>query len=66
MQTANTQDRPDGELQRSYAWGPDETAMVNAIIGAAWDNQMSLRSGLRHTLSRLLRGMLFRGRRDSL
>ena len=51
MQTANTQDRPDGELQRSYAWGPDETAMVNAIIGAAWDNQMSLRSGLRHTLS---------------
>ena len=64
MQTANTQDRPDGELQRSYAWGPDETAMVNAIIGAARENQMSLHSGLRPTLSRIVRGMLFRGRRD--
>ena len=64
MQTANTQDRPDGELQRSYAWGPDETAMVNAIIGAARDNQMGRHSGLRPTLSRIVRGMLFRGRRD--
>lgn len=67
MQTANTRDRPDGEIQRSYAWGPDETAMVNAIIGAAWVNQMSLRSGIRHTLSKVLRRMIFRGgRRDSL
>ena len=65
MQTASTQDHIEGELQRSYAWGPDETALVNAIIGAAWVNHMSLRSGLRHTLSRLLSGMLFRGRRES-
>ena len=66
MQSASAQERPDGELQRRYAWGPDETAMVNAIIGAAWVNQLSLRSGFRHTLSRVVRGMLFRRRRNSL
>jgi hypothetical protein len=66
MQTASAQERPDGDLQGRYAWGPDETAMVNAIIGAAWVNQLSLRSGFRHTLSRVVRGMLFRRRRDSL
>jgi hypothetical protein len=66
MQTMNTQDRPEIELQSSYAWGPDETAMVNAIIGAAWVNQMSLRSGLRHRLSGVVRRMLFKGQRDYL
>ena len=45
MQTASAQERPDGDLQGRYAWGPDETAMVNAIIGAARDNQMSRHSG---------------------
>ena len=64
MQTANTQDLPDRELPRTYTWRPDEEALVNAIIGAAWHNQMSRRSGLGSILSSILRGMLFRGRRD--
>ncbi len=64
MQTANTQDLPNGELQRTYIWGPDEEAIVYAIIGAGWYNQMSQRSGLRSTLARILRRMLFRDRPD--
>ena len=66
MQTANTQDLPDAELQRTYTWASDEEAMVNAIIGAAWHNQMSMRTGLRPNLARIMRGLVFRGRRDSL
>ena len=64
MQTASTQDLPDSELQRTYTWRSDEETMVNAIMGAAWHNQMSRRSGLRTTLSTIMGRMLFRGRRD--
>ena len=64
MQTANTQEPPGGELQKSYRWRPDEAEMVNAIMGAAWDSQMCMRSGIRPTLGRILRVMLFRGRND--
>ena len=62
MQTANARELPD--RQSNYTWRPGEEALVNAIIGAAWHNQMSQRSGLRPTLSRVLSRMLFRGRRD--
>ena len=63
MQTANTQDLPNGDFHKTYAWGPGEAEMVNAIIGAAWRNQMDMRSGFRPALSRIIRRITFRDER---
>lgn len=63
MQTISTRDISERDLHRNYNWGPGEAEMVNAIIGAAWHNQIEIRSSFRPNLSRIFRRATLRGER---
>ena len=63
MQTVSTRDLSERDLARTYAWRPGEAEMVNAIIGAAWHNQIEMRSSFMPNLSRIFRRATFRGER---
>ncbi len=48
---------------RRNAWRSDEEALVNALAGAAWRNEMDRRSWLKSSMSTILRKVALRNRR---
>jgi hypothetical protein len=48
---------------RHDTWKSDEEALVNALVGAAWRNEMDQRSWLRSSMSVIWRKVAHKNRR---
>ncbi|HAL46343.1 MAG: hypothetical protein CL694_04875 [Chloroflexi bacterium] len=48
---------------RRDTWKSDEEALVNALVGAAWRNEMDQRSWLRSSMSVIWRKVALKNRR---
>ena len=55
MQAIQTQDFARGDATIGYAWRSDEAAMVNALIGAAWNHERDQGFGIKSRVSSLFR-----------
>ncbi len=49
---------------RRDTWKSDEEALVNALVGAAWRNEMDQRSWLRSSMAAIMRKVIHKDRRD--
>ncbi|MDP6420386.1 MAG: hypothetical protein FI707_07125 [SAR202 cluster bacterium] len=63
MRTAEMRNGLIQNGSRRDTWKSDEEALVNALVGAAWRNEMDQRSWLRSSMSVIWRKVALKNRR---